>query len=235
MSENVTGGTGTILRITIAFLPLLASCAGTGGLAVPSPESPVERDLPKLVAYLKRDLAAASVNDSRLPGDSGVRAMEDGRDAADALASMRIPVAGVWAEHLADNFGEPRDGGVRSHRGIDIFAPRGTKVIAAADGTITYLGEQRKGGLCLWLTTDAGVAFYYAHLDRWVSGLQEGMRVRQGALIGYVGNTGNAKKSPPHLHFQVVDGTKLLNPWPLLQQARGSFDAAPVLRGGFGR
>ncbi len=150
------------------------------------------------------------------------------------LASLEIPVIGVRPSQLEDNFGAPRDGGIRSHRGIDIFAPRGTKVVAVAEGWISYVGVQSKGGRCLWLTTASGVSFYYAHLDRWASGLYEGLRVERGDVLGYVGNTGNAIHTPFHLHFQVADDAGVLNPYPILIGASPG-RANPELAGGFGR
>lgn len=150
------------------------------------------------------------------------------------LSSLQMPVAGIQPWEIYDNFGDPRDGGARNHRGIDIFAPRGTQVIAAAGGIITYIGEQRLGGRCLWLRSWDGTSFYYAHLDRWASGLHEGKRVRRGDLLGFVGNTGNAKNTPPHLHFQIVSNDRALNPYPYLLSSSTGY-ATPVLGGGFGR
>ncbi|MDX1582615.1 MAG: M23 family metallopeptidase [Thermoanaerobaculia bacterium] len=151
-----------------------------------------------------------------------------------SLSVLRMPVAGIEPHDLSDNFGDPRDGGARSHRGIDIFAPRGTQVIAATGGIVTYVGEQRLGGRCLWLRSWDGTMFYYAHLDRWASGLHEGKRVRRGDLLGYVGNTGNAINTPPHLHFQIVSNERALNPYPHLMRSATGY-ATPVLSGGFGR
>ena len=85
----------------------------------------------------------------------------------------------------------------------------------------------------IWLSTDPGVSFYYAHLDRWAPGLFEGMSVRQGDLIGYVGNTGNAVSTPPHLHFSVMKGEEPVNPYLVLRHASLS-TARPILAGGRG-
>src|SRR5207244_3658291 len=118
-----------------------------------------------------------------------------------------------------DSWHEPRDGGARLHKWIDIFATRGTEVVAVVDGIISYIGDQPKGGHCLWLTTENGASFYYAHLDRWAAGLYEGMEVQAGDLLGYVGNTGNAKYTPSHLHFGVDQNDEMVNPYPLLTRA----------------
>ena len=136
-----------------------------------------------------------------------------------APSTLRLPIIGLTSADLDDNYGAPRDGGKRSHRGIDIFAPRGAQVVAVTDGYISYIGEQGKGGRCLWLVTDNGTSFYYAHLDRWAPGLYEGMEVSSGSLLGYVGTTGNAVHTPPHLHFQVVDNDEAVNPYPLLKRS----------------
>lgn len=136
-----------------------------------------------------------------------------------SAASMRMPVVGIRSFNLSDSWHDPRDGGVRLHKGIDIFAPRGTEIVAVVDGIISYIGDQPKGGHCLWLTTESGASFYYAHLDRWAAGLYEGMEVQSGDLLGYVGNTGNAKYTPSHLHFGVSQNDEMVNPYPLLSRA----------------
>jgi murein DD-endopeptidase MepM/ murein hydrolase activator NlpD len=131
---------------------------------------------------------------------------------------LRMPVVGISARNLDDSWHAPRDGG-RVHKGIDIFAPRGTEVVAVADGIVSYIGDQKLGGHCLWLTTENGSSFYYAHLDRWAPGLYEGMEVQAGDLLGFVGNTGNAKYTPSHLHFAVNQNDEMVNPFPLLTSA----------------
>ena len=137
-----------------------------------------------------------------------------------SLGVLRMPVMGVTREELEDSWGAPRDGGSRRHRGIDIFAPRGTEVIAVLDGTISFIGEQPKGGRCLWLVTNDGLSFFYAHLDRWAAGLYEGMEVQTGDILGYVGNTGNAAHTPSHLHFSVLDNDEAVNPFYVLKYGR---------------
>lgn len=152
------------------------------------------------------------------------------------LAAMRIPVVGITQRDLSDSWHDPRDGGVRVHKGIDIFAPRGREIVAVADGILSYIGDQPKGGHCLWLTTESGTSFYYAHLDRWAPGLYEGMEVQSGDLIGFVGNTGNAKHTPSHLHFGINQNDEMVNPFPLLTRALPTQHARAhvELGGGFG-
>ncbi len=152
------------------------------------------------------------------------------------LAALRIPVVGVTQRDLSDSWHDPRDGGARVHKGIDIFAPRGREIVAVADGILSYIGDQPKGGHCLWLTTESGTSFYYAHLDRWAPGLYEGMEVQSGDLLGFVGNTGNAVHTPSHLHFGINQNDDMVNPYPLLTRALPTQHAhAHVeLGGGFG-
>ncbi|HWW60927.1 MAG TPA: M23 family metallopeptidase, partial [Thermoanaerobaculia bacterium] len=133
--------------------------------------------------------------------------------------SLRMPVVGIRTYDISDSWGNSRDGGKRKHRGIDIFAKRGTPIVAVTDGIVSYIGDQPKGGHCLWLTTESGASFYYAHLDRWAPGLYEGMEVQSGDLLGYVGNTGNAVTTPPHLHFGVNQNDEMVNPYPILTRA----------------
>ncbi len=133
--------------------------------------------------------------------------------------ALRMPVVGVSTRELEDSWHAPRDGGTRVHKGIDIFAPKGTEVVAVVDGIVSYIGDQPKGGHCLWLTTENGASFYYAHLDRWAPGLYEGMEVQSGDLLGFVGNTGNAIHTPSHLHFGISENDEMVNPFPLLAHA----------------
>lgn len=113
-----------------------------------------------------------------------------------------IPVAGVAAGQLRDDFNEVRDG--HRHDGIDILAPRGTPVLAAAEGNVVKLFNSKPGGLTVYLFDDSQThCYYYAHLDRYATGLKEGMLLRQGDVLGYVGTTGDAPANTPHLHFEV--------------------------------
>jgi murein DD-endopeptidase MepM/ murein hydrolase activator NlpD len=137
-----------------------------------------------------------------------------------------VPVAGVAPSELADMFDEARGG--RRHEAIDILAPRGTKVFAVDDGTVAKLFTSKPGGLTVYqFDPQERLAYYYAHLDRYAEGLQEGMKLRRGDLLGYVGTSGNAGNTP-HLHFAVFrlgpqrrwwEGDPV-NPYPALRRAR---------------
>jgi len=133
--------------------------------------------------------------------------------------SLVFPVEGKDSEAVGSFFGDPRDGGRRRHRGVDIFAPRGTPALAAADGRVLRVGTNRLGGKTVWLYAEGqGLTFYYAHLDR--QDVERGERLRAGEPLGRVGNTGNARSTPPHLHFGVFDG-RALDPWPFLHRPPG--------------
>lgn len=142
-----------------------------------------------------------------------------------STARVLIPVAGIAADQLRDTFDEARGGGSRVHRAMDILAPIGTPVVASVDGTIRKLFFSKAGGITIYqYDVDERQIFYYAHLDRYADGLAEGQFVKQGAVIGYVGITGNAPKGTPHLHFSIenLPPTKEwwkgepVNPYPIL-------------------
>jgi murein DD-endopeptidase MepM/ murein hydrolase activator NlpD len=139
-----------------------------------------------------------------------------GRFAVIARTETRIafPVPGSSPRDVASSFSAGRDGGRRDHEGVDIFAQRGTPVVAAVDG-IARTDTNQLGGNVVWLSgARTGPRFYYAHLDRWA--IAGETRVREGDVIGYVGNTGNARTTPSHLHFGVYDDGAI-DPMPFLQ------------------
>jgi murein DD-endopeptidase MepM/ murein hydrolase activator NlpD len=119
-----------------------------------------------------------------------------------ASALLAFPVDGVDGRAIWSGFGAERDGGRRAHRGVDIFAPRGTPVLAATDGWVTRVETTRVGGKVVWMQPLFGnMRVYYAHLDeQWV---EPGEFVLAGEPLGAIGNTGNAITTPPHLHFGV--------------------------------
>lgn len=228
-----SGGVSRLGLFAAVVCLVLTGCATTvvSTAASVNPASE-EDDFSHLVAQLRSDLNRQLKREAdRLPrstsAQQGTRPQRDTAFAEKALAlfaplsgtALQMPVVGIRSVNLYDSWGDPRDGGRRPHRGIDIFAPRGTAVIAVTDGIISYIGNQPKGGHCLWLTTESGTSFYYAHLDRWAAGLYEGMEVQRGEILGYVGNTGNALTTPPHLHFGVNQNDEMVNPFPILARA----------------
>ena len=132
---------------------------------------------------------------AQLVADGAVR-IAHGRRAA-----LLFPIPGAGRRNIHSLFGAARSG-AREHQGIDIFSPRGTPVVAAVDGWISSTSPNRLGGNVVWLWDPArGQTLYYAHLDR--HAVSAGQRVRKGDVIGYVGNTGNARSTAPHLHFGI--------------------------------
>jgi peptidoglycan LD-endopeptidase LytH len=119
---------------------------------------------------------------------------------------LMVPVEGVAPDEVADTFFAPRDGGRRTHGASDIMAPEGTPVVAADEGRIFKIRQNRLGGLTLYATDPSQrFLYYYAHLSHYRSGLSEGLRIDRGTVLGYVGHTGNASANAPHLHFQVME------------------------------
>jgi murein DD-endopeptidase MepM/ murein hydrolase activator NlpD len=115
-----------------------------------------------------------------------------------------------------NDWGFSRSGG-RTHKGTDIFAARGSRVYAPDSGRV-LLRSNELGGIVVWLTGDAGVSYYIAHLDGYPSGLSSGDRVSRGQVVGFVGNTGNARGTSPHVHFQMHPGGGApVNPFPTLR------------------
>lgn len=131
-------------------------------------------------------------------------------------ARLLVPVAGLGAARIADTWQAPRDGGRRRHEGQDLFAPRGTSVHSATAGYVMRVGENPLGGRSVWVIGAGGRRYYYAHLDAWAPGLSIGDRVEPGTLLGRVGNTGNARGTPPHLHFGVYGVRGAIDPRPML-------------------
>ncbi|MDX2006232.1 MAG: M23 family metallopeptidase [Meiothermus sp.] len=134
---------------------------------------------------------------------------------------VMMPVRGVQVRQVADTFGAPRGGG-RLHEGQDIFARKGTPVYSATEGIVTRMGYGQLGGIYVYVMGPGGRRYYYAHLDKYADGLEEGDLVTPQTRLGYVGNTGNARTTPPHLHFGVYGNwwssdERVINPLPLMQ------------------
>jgi murein DD-endopeptidase MepM/ murein hydrolase activator NlpD len=117
-----------------------------------------------------------------------------------------MPVQGRYVSQVADTYRSARSGG-RVHEGQDIFAPTGTPIYAATPGYVYRIGDNPLGGMTVTIVGAAGWRFYYAHLSAYAEDLEEGQFVDTNTLLGYVGNTGNARTTPPHLHLGVYTGT----------------------------
>lgn len=143
-----------------------------------------------------------------------------------ALAGRRLafPVPGVDPATVRDTFDEARGGG-RKHEATDIMAPAGTPVVAVGDGTVKKLFFSLRGGLTIYEFDPAGTyCYYYAHLQKYASGLAEGRSIKRGELIAYLGSSGDAAPEDPHLHFAIFKlgpdkdwwrGTPI-DPYPIL-------------------
>ncbi len=151
---------------------------------------------------------------------------ESSQTSPPAPLNLIVPVAGVRPEQLRDTYSESRSEG-RIHDAIDIPAPRGTPVLAAADGPIVKLFQSERGGTTIYqLSTDGKFVYYYAHLDRYAEGLAESHFTKQGETIAYVGDTGNAAPGNYHLHFSIAEISNPkdfwhginINPYPLLRK-----------------
>ncbi|KQN26921.1 peptidase M23 [Sphingomonas sp. Leaf33] len=154
-------------------------------------------------------------------------AAEPAQDAAPVVApsGLIIPVQGVTARQMVDSWGQARGGGTRAHTGIDIMAPGGSSVLAAAGGRIERVFESGAGGHTIYVRShDGRWIYYYAHLGAYAPELREGAAVRAGQQIGLVGDTGNAGAGNYHLHFgmsRMAPGERWyagtpVNPYPLL-------------------
>ncbi len=138
-----------------------------------------------------------------------------------APSGLPIPVDDVEPAQLVDSWHAPRSGG-RRHEGIDIFASRGTPVRSTTGGVVVRRGENRLGGRVVSVLGPGGQTHYYAHLDDWAD-IEVGDWIDVGTTVGFVGNSGNAATTPPHLHYGIYRRTlPPLNPFPLLTGAAGS-------------
>jgi len=181
--------------------------------ALPSPKGNESKATPLPLMPLPPGIAPEP------PGESAIT-----DDDLDYLAQrhLLIPVSGVVASQLRDNFNEGRSEG-RAHFAIDIVAPGGTPVVAVAEGTVLKLFQSDKGGITLYELDPSGrYVYYYAHLMRYEDKIAEGQHLRRGDLIGYVGDTGNAGAGNYHLHFAISkitsprkwSGGDPINPYP---------------------
>lgn len=135
--------------------------------------------------------------------------------------ALPVPVEDVAARRIADTFGAPR-GRDRRHAGVDIFAARGTPVRSATRGIVAAVRESGLGGRQVWVLGPGRERYYYAHLDDWTPGLKAGDVVFPGDALGVVGDTGNARGTPPHLHFGIYGDGGARDPLPLLRAGADS-------------
>ncbi len=203
----------------VAAAPPVAAATGVPASQIEGqlPAAPlVEADLSTLDLPLRpyQDLPAADAPPS--PADAAAAAAGTGK--------LMVPVQGIKTAGLTDTYDQPR-GKQRQHEALDIMAAKGTPVLAVADGKVEKLFSSKPGGTTLYQFDPSGrYAYYYAHLDRYADGIKEGMELKRGQLLGYVGVTGNSDPNAPHLHFAMFEltpekqwwkGTPV-NPYPLM-------------------
>lgn len=191
-----------LVRRTVGFWWLIvgAACSQRPPAVVPSPAASMGAGRAEVLGViLSRRLPPRPIYQAML--EPGV----DGRD-LDQLWDRRlmVPVHGFYRDGLRDSYTAQRSGD-RSHRAIDLLMPNGTPVIAADDQVIGRLSVTPLGGIIIYASDLAAqFVYYYAHLNGYREGLAVGDTVARGEVIGYVGSTGNASPSQPHLHFQVM-------------------------------
>lgn len=128
---------------------------------------------------------------------------------------IAMPLEDVSRREVTDTWQAARGVG-RRHEGQDIFAAKGTPILSATNGYIYKIGENNLGGQTVSVISSGGRIYYYAHLDSYARGIEVGDRVTTRTVLGYVGTTGNAQGTPPHLHFGIYTLTGAINPLPLL-------------------
>ena len=130
---------------------------------------------------------------------------------------LPVPVQGIVPGQLTDTWGGARSGG-RAHEGIDIFGKRNTPVLSATEGFVASLSPNTLGGTVVWVVGPGRERHYYAHLESHAPDIRVGQWVEAGTVIGFVGDSGNAKGTPPHLHYGIYRmGEGAVNPYPRLR------------------
>lgn len=144
----------------------------------------------------------------------------------EAPTVLPVPVDGVRASRLWSSFGDRRSGG-RWHEGIDITAPRGTPVRSTTHGVVTQVGTNHLGGRVVFVMGPAGQRHYYAHLESW-GAERAGDWVEAGDVLGTVGDSGNAKGGPTHLHYGIYADGGAIDPFPLLRASAPASEPTPA-------
>lgn len=184
--------------------------------AQPSPKS---SDAPAVVDAAGTKVSAASLETDDLTAPNDTEAQQ-----------IIVPVLNVRPSDLSDTFSDDRGGGKQIHHALDIMAPEGTTVVAAAPGKIEKMFRSQVGGNTLYVrSADGRTIYYYAHLAEYAPGMKEGQKIRRGQRLGAVGHTGNASEEAPHLHFAIMrttadaewwEASAAVNPYPILTGKR---------------
>lgn len=196
----------------IARSLVLGCVAAIGCVNLRTPTDSAEARLPAVIVTTPEGRAAPARGATQVTSPNPavpVRPVMLGIDSAYFRAyPLMVPVEGIEPRSLRDTFNEQRGGG-RIHMATDILAMRGTPVLSASDGRIIKLANGGAGGITLYVADASGrFLHYYAHLEGYAPGVKEGLQVREGQVIGFVGTTGNAPPNTPHLHYQVMRSDK---------------------------
>ncbi|MDJ0791231.1 MAG: peptidoglycan DD-metalloendopeptidase family protein [Acidimicrobiia bacterium] len=178
-----------------------------------------DANLTAAIETLKRERREKAAEDERIKRQQAERSASRpgaaGGAAPAATPGFMCPVQG--GASFIDSWGFPRSGG-RKHKGVDMFNARGTPLLAVVDGRIKF-SYNSLGGRSTHLYADNGVVYYYTHLDSHPSNISSGQRVSKGTVVGFLGNSGNARYTSPHLHFEIRPGGKAVNPYPTVRSA----------------
>ncbi|MES2668323.1 MAG: peptidoglycan DD-metalloendopeptidase family protein [Patescibacteria group bacterium] len=137
----------------------------------------------------------------------------------DEVEEIPIPILfGLQLSRIYSDFGDDRDGGSRQHEGQDLIAPRGTPIASPTDAVVTRTGNGSSSGITVTTRNPGGESFIYMHLDEIAEGVKTGTVLEPGDILGFVGDTGNAKGGVTHLHFEIRDGRKATDPYPRLER-----------------
>ncbi|MDA2979586.1 MAG: peptidoglycan DD-metalloendopeptidase family protein [Actinomycetota bacterium] len=171
------------------------------------------------ISDLRQEIKAKRIEDDRIK-----------RQQAQAAASVPGPAGGAdpaqtpgficpvqGGASFSDTWGAPRSGG-RRHKGVDMFNARNTPLLAVADGTVKF-SSNSLGGLSTHIRTADGVVYYYTHLERHPTNITSGQQVKKGDVVGFLGNSGNARYTSPHVHFEIRPDGKAVNPYPTVRSA----------------
>lgn len=178
-----------------------------------------DADLAEAISRLKQEINEKAAEDARIKrqqvAQSAAKSGAAGGTAPQNTPGFVCPVQG--GASFIDSWGFARSGG-RKHKGVDMFNSRGTPLIAVVDGRIKF-SFNSLGGRSTHLYADNGVVYYYTHLDSHPSNISSGQRVSKGTVVGFLGNSGNARYTSPHLHFEIRPGGKAVNPYPTVRSA----------------
>ena len=178
-----------------------------------------DANLTAAIDALKRERREKAAEDERIKRQQAERSASRpgaaGGAAPQATPGFICPVQG--GASFIDSWGFPRSGG-RKHKGVDMFNTRGTPLLAVVDGRIKF-SFNSLGGRSTHLYADNGVVYYYTHLDAHPNDISSGQRVSKGTVVGFLGNSGNARYTSPHLHFEIRPGGKAVNPYPTVRAA----------------